>query len=297
MSCGDPESRGPTSSVRPRTQSTAFVPANALSRSSTAVLRTSGESAGPSAPIKKRADIPTSRVAIPLSLRERVGVRALISPTHFHLSETSALLTPSPWPSPMGRGDKPRDRAAILTAPVSRGRPAIEFTPQWQRRNRTSTSSRTSSRTSGTTPRTSWSCCRRYRTNPASVDEEWRAFFRERLGEPERAAARPSSREGRPVPPPPRPHRPRPRPSGSRVHFAREKRRSRSAARRCASPRTWRRASRVPTATSQRQIPVKLLEENRRVINDYRSSHDQSKISFTHLIAWAISRRSRPSRS
>src|SRR5204862_6450067 len=44
----------------------------------------------------------------------------------------------------------------------------------------------------------------------------------------------------------------------------------------------------VPTATSQRLIPVKLLEENRRLINEYRAAHDQGKISFTHLIAWAV---------
>src|SRR5215471_17149349 len=44
----------------------------------------------------------------------------------------------------------------------------------------------------------------------------------------------------------------------------------------------------VPTATSQRQIPIKLLDENRRVINQHRASVDQSKISFTHLVAWAI---------
>ncbi len=44
----------------------------------------------------------------------------------------------------------------------------------------------------------------------------------------------------------------------------------------------------VPTATSQRVIPVKVLEENRRMINDYRELAGKSKISFTHLIGWAI---------
>ena len=44
----------------------------------------------------------------------------------------------------------------------------------------------------------------------------------------------------------------------------------------------------VPTATSQRQIPIKLLDENRRLVNDYRAANDQGKISFTHLVAWAI---------
>ncbi|MBL8212083.1 MAG: multifunctional oxoglutarate decarboxylase/oxoglutarate dehydrogenase thiamine pyrophosphate-binding subunit/dihydrolipoyllysine-residue succinyltransferase subunit [Bryobacterales bacterium] len=44
----------------------------------------------------------------------------------------------------------------------------------------------------------------------------------------------------------------------------------------------------VPTASSQRVIPVKVIEENRRILNQHRALHGQSKISFTHLVAWAI---------
>ena len=46
----------------------------------------------------------------------------------------------------------------------------------------------------------------------------------------------------------------------------------------------------VPTATSQRVIPVKVIDENRRLLNHWRSLHGQPKISYTHLIAWAIVR-------
>jgi len=46
----------------------------------------------------------------------------------------------------------------------------------------------------------------------------------------------------------------------------------------------------VPTATSQRRIPVKLLDENRLIINKYLSENDRGKASYTHLIAWAILR-------
>ncbi|MBA3255404.1 MAG: multifunctional oxoglutarate decarboxylase/oxoglutarate dehydrogenase thiamine pyrophosphate-binding subunit/dihydrolipoyllysine-residue succinyltransferase subunit, partial [Pyrinomonadaceae bacterium] len=46
----------------------------------------------------------------------------------------------------------------------------------------------------------------------------------------------------------------------------------------------------VPTATSQRRIPVKLLGENRRIINKYLAENDRGKASYTHLIAWAIVR-------
>src|SRR6266699_7282582 len=44
----------------------------------------------------------------------------------------------------------------------------------------------------------------------------------------------------------------------------------------------------VPTATSQRRIPVKLLDENRRLINRHLSDQGGRKASYTHLIAWAI---------
>ncbi|MEZ5422592.1 MAG: 2-oxo acid dehydrogenase subunit E2, partial [Pyrinomonadaceae bacterium] len=44
----------------------------------------------------------------------------------------------------------------------------------------------------------------------------------------------------------------------------------------------------VPTATSFRNIPVKVLEENRRIINDHLASRSRGKASFTHFIAWAI---------
>ena len=44
----------------------------------------------------------------------------------------------------------------------------------------------------------------------------------------------------------------------------------------------------IPTATSQRQMPVRVIEENRNVINKHRALQGRGKLSFTHLIAWAI---------
>ncbi|MGA0106497.1 MAG: multifunctional oxoglutarate decarboxylase/oxoglutarate dehydrogenase thiamine pyrophosphate-binding subunit/dihydrolipoyllysine-residue succinyltransferase subunit, partial [Ilumatobacteraceae bacterium] len=46
----------------------------------------------------------------------------------------------------------------------------------------------------------------------------------------------------------------------------------------------------MPTATSVRQVPAKLLEVNRKVINGYRERSGESKISFTHLIGYAVVR-------
>ena len=44
----------------------------------------------------------------------------------------------------------------------------------------------------------------------------------------------------------------------------------------------------IPLATSQRIIPVKVIEENRRLINHHRSLVGRSKVSYTHVIGWAI---------
>ena len=46
----------------------------------------------------------------------------------------------------------------------------------------------------------------------------------------------------------------------------------------------------VPTATSFREIPAKLLEVNRRVVNGYLSRTRGGKISFTHIIGYAVVR-------
>ena len=44
----------------------------------------------------------------------------------------------------------------------------------------------------------------------------------------------------------------------------------------------------IPTAVSLRTIPVKVLEENRRIINQYLKKKNAGKISYTHIIGWAI---------
>ncbi|MBZ0201846.1 MAG: multifunctional oxoglutarate decarboxylase/oxoglutarate dehydrogenase thiamine pyrophosphate-binding subunit/dihydrolipoyllysine-residue succinyltransferase subunit [Ignavibacteria bacterium] len=44
----------------------------------------------------------------------------------------------------------------------------------------------------------------------------------------------------------------------------------------------------IPTATSFRAIPVKVLEENRITINTHLKKRNAGKISFTHIIGWAI---------
>jgi len=120
----------------------------------------------------------------------------------------------------------------------------------------------------------------RYKTNPGSVDDEWRRYFRERFGEPEPAPA--PAAAPRPATPPAAPAQ------AAAIPLEGERQPIRGAAARIAQ--NMEASLGVPTATTQRQIPIKLLDENRRLINEYRAAEGQSKVSFTHLVAWAILR-------
>jgi 2-oxoglutarate dehydrogenase E1 component len=110
----------------------------------------------------------------------------------------------------------------------------------------------------------------RYRTNPAAVDDEWRRYFRERFGEPEAAVAAAPASPATPL---------GPAVEGERVPI-------RGGALRIAE--NMEASLGVPTATTQRQVPIKLADENRRLINDYRAASEQPKVSFTHLVSWAV---------
>ena len=44
----------------------------------------------------------------------------------------------------------------------------------------------------------------------------------------------------------------------------------------------------VPTATSVRAVPAKLLADNRIVINNHLRRGRGGKVSFTHLIGYAV---------
>ncbi|MDX2154620.1 MAG: multifunctional oxoglutarate decarboxylase/oxoglutarate dehydrogenase thiamine pyrophosphate-binding subunit/dihydrolipoyllysine-residue succinyltransferase subunit [Bryobacteraceae bacterium] len=44
----------------------------------------------------------------------------------------------------------------------------------------------------------------------------------------------------------------------------------------------------IPVATSVRAVPVKVIDENRRILNQQRTLQGKGKISYTHIIGWAI---------
>jgi 2-oxoglutarate dehydrogenase E1 component len=124
----------------------------------------------------------------------------------------------------------------------------------------------------------------RYLADPESVGEAWRDFFADwRAG-----AVPPSTLPGRTPAEeavPPRVAAAPSRPAGQVPDGAEA---LRGAAARIVENMTE--SLGVPTATSVRTIPVKLLEENRRLANQHQAVVAGPRVSFTHLIAWGIVR-------
>ena len=137
----------------------------------------------------------------------------------------------------------------------------------------------------------------RWRSDPALVDESWRTYFDELIGNgdsanasPKPAAARSETRNDGAAAAPAKTKSPKadekaaPGPSAPRT----EATPIRGAALKIVE--NMEASLAVPTATSQRRIPVKLLDENRRIINRHLQENSQGKTSYTHLIAYALLR-------
>jgi 2-oxoglutarate dehydrogenase E1 component len=132
----------------------------------------------------------------------------------------------------------------------------------------------------------------RYQENPRSVGETWQEFFE---GYKPTKPQRPSDNGSQSAPPAPpgieRAATPLPVPQQPQISSADAPEGAsplRGVAARIAD--NMQASLAVPTATSVRTIPAKLLEENRRIINRYLASKRGGKVSFTHLIGYAILR-------
>jgi 2-oxoglutarate decarboxylase len=133
----------------------------------------------------------------------------------------------------------------------------------------------------------------RFRANPLSVNESWREFFVDY--EPQGiglATAPPPGEVAAPAPlapvaPVPAPPAPVAAPAAATPSPPGAEPLRGAAARIVANMEA---SLGVPTATSVRVVPAKLLEVNRRVINGYLGRVLGGKVSFTHLIGYAIVR-------
>ncbi|MGH2818896.1 MAG: 2-oxo acid dehydrogenase subunit E2, partial [Actinomycetota bacterium] len=133
---------------------------------------------------------------------------------------------------------------------------------------------------------------RRYQENPKAVGEAWRDFFEDytpvREAPPAREEAGPRQ-EAKPVETEPAAvtveaeRREEPKPESAEV--PEDATPLRGIAARIAE--NMQASLGVPTATSARSIPAKLLEENRRIVNRSVGARG-GKISFTHIMGYAI---------
>src|SRR3954466_3667829 len=135
----------------------------------------------------------------------------------------------------------------------------------------------------------------RYRANPQSVSTSWQEFFHdyeprfeeefEEDADVQLAAAGGTQAVVAPAPQPVAPQ-PTPAPRPTPVPSDHTRVALRGAAGKIAQ--NMETSLTIPTATSIRNIPVKVLEENRRVVNNHLTLTGQPKASFTHIIAWAL---------
>src|SRR5438874_3275545 len=128
----------------------------------------------------------------------------------------------------------------------------------------------------------------RYVEDPASVPDGWREFFdqREEAGPVSQPSPSPSPQPLSPAPQPPSPAPPAAAPPVAETDGA-----DRPVPMRGAAARTVENMEAslgVPTATSVRVVPAKLLEVNRQILNNQLARTGSGKVSFTHLIAYAV---------
>jgi len=142
----------------------------------------------------------------------------------------------------------------------------------------------------------------RFRSDPSLVDESWRAYFEELLGngQPAAVSTQPVTGTATQEPTPsgdgsksaavatPYKAKSEPPASAGGLQPAGDAIPIRGAALKIVE--NMEASLAVPTANSQRRIPVKLLEENRRIINRHLAENAGGKASFTHLIAYALLR-------
>jgi 2-oxoglutarate dehydrogenase E1 component len=133
---------------------------------------------------------------------------------------------------------------------------------------------------------------RRYLENPSTVGDGWRAFFEQLEGAAPQAAVPPPppepEREGAAGAPPSAPSPASDSRESPLVLEGEEPSVLRGASARIVE--NMEASLGVPTATSVRTVPAKLLEVNRQILNNHLARTGGGKVSFTHLIAYAVLR-------
>ena len=124
-----------------------------------------------------------------------------------------------------------------------------------------------------------------YKADPSSVSESWREFFDE-------DGERPNGSEAKPEPKTERPRRDEGSSEAPSSHREQTKLQQGDPIRGAAARivQNMQASLTVPTATSARVVPAKLLEVNRKILNNHLVRTRGGKVSFTHLIGYAVVR-------
>jgi 2-oxoglutarate dehydrogenase E1 component len=139
----------------------------------------------------------------------------------------------------------------------------------------------------------------KYQRDPKSVDPAWWDFFQHYNGNGSTPAAAPAAAVTTPAAPAPAPVAAAPAPTPAAAPAAPKAPAPAPAADAtfttlrgipAATAKNMEVSLGVPTATSVRNMPVKLLWDNRIVINNHLKRARGGKVSFTHLIGYAIVR-------
>jgi 2-oxoglutarate dehydrogenase E1 component len=138
----------------------------------------------------------------------------------------------------------------------------------------------------------------RYRDNPSSVSESWQEFFADYKPLGADTAAASAGGNGRAPAPAAPPSERTASPAEAVVLDEPEKPKQPAVKEQAAAQPIRGAAARivqnmeaslaVPTATSFRVVPARLLEVNRKILNNHLSRTRGGKVSFTHLIGFAI---------
>src|ERR1041384_2156727 len=113
----------------------------------------------------------------------------------------------------------------------------------------------------------------RFRSNPELVDDSWRSYFNELISDGAGVSQQSGNGAATAPAPDPKAARAPALPADAEVITLR-------------GPalkivENMQSSLSVPTATSERRIPVKLLDENRRIINQHLAENDRGKASYT----------------
>ncbi len=137
-----------------------------------------------------------------------------------------------------------------------------------------------------------------YQANPDSVPNHWRQYFDEMDGKAPSAPVEPATKPAEPAAPAPAKKTEAPsKPAEPAVSVKKAEPKSEPPS---GQEKTLLKgitnkiaenmeiSLEIPTATSLRVIPVKMLWEDRTLINRYLEQKSGRKVTFTHLISWAI---------